>query len=190
MRISSIAIGCGMLALAACNQSPQVHEENASVEDVAAKVRQATGGGQFIRAGEWKSTSAIEEMSVPGLSAEESARMKQIMAKTGSHEFTTCLTEEDVKQPEGKFFTGNEQCRYDHFTMSRGKIDAAMRCQSPEGGTQVMTMAGTYSPDSYQMRMEMKGEAAPGAPGAMTMRMRVSSKRTGSCKAPADDMAS
>ena len=190
MKISRIAIGCGMLALAACNQSPQVHEENASVEDVAAKVRQATGDGQFIRAGQWKSTSAIEEMSVPGLSAEESARMKQVMAKAGSHEFTTCLTEEDVKQPQGKFFTGNEQCRYDHFTMSRGKIDAAMRCQSPEGGTQVMTMAGTYSPDSYEMRMEMKGEAAPGAPGAMTMRMRVSSKRTGECKAPADDMAS
>ena len=188
MRISAIAIGFGMLALAGCNKSPQVHEENASVEDVAAKVREASGG-QFIRAGEWKSTSAIEEMSVPGMSAEEGARMKEVMAKAGSHEFTTCLTEEDVKQPEGKFFTGNDQCRYDHFTMSRGKIDAAMRCQSPQGGTQVMTMAGTYSPDSYQMRMEMKGAAAPGAAGGMTMRMRISSKRVGECKAPAADVA-
>ena len=189
MKISAIAIGVGMLALTACNQSPQVHEENASVEDVAAKVRQATGDGQFIRAGQWKSTSAIEEMSVPGMSAEESARMKQVMAKAGSHEFTTCLTEEDVKQPQGKFFTGNKQCRYDHFTMSRGKIDAAMRCESDAGGTQVMTMAGTYSPDSYQMRMEMKGEAGAGSPGGMTMRMRVSSKRVGSCRPPADDAA-
>ena len=189
MRISGIAIGVGILVLAACNRSPQVHEENASVEDVAAKVRQATGDGQFIRAGEWKSTSAIEEMSVPGLSAAESARMKEVMAKAGTHEFTTCLTEEDVKKPQGKFFTGNEQCRYDHFTMSGGKIDAAMRCQSPGGGTQVMTMAGTYSPESYEMRMEMKGQSAPGSPGEMTMRMRVSSKRTGACRAPADDIA-
>ena len=100
MKVSRLAIGFGLLALAACNQSPQVHEENASVEDVAAKVREATGG-QFIRAGEWKSTSAIEEMSVPGLSAQESARMKEVMAKAGNHEFTTCLTEEDVKQPAG-----------------------------------------------------------------------------------------
>ena len=189
MKIARIAFGCGILALTACNQSPQVHEENASVEDVAAKVREATGDGQFIRAGEWKSASAIEEMSVPGLSAEESARMKQLMAKSGTPEFTTCLTEEDVKQPQGKFFTGNEQCRYDHFTMSRGKIDAAMRCQSEGGGTQVMTMKGSYSPDSYQMRMEIKGQAAPGGPEGMTMRMRVSSKRIGECKPSADDIA-
>ena len=171
------------LALAACNQGPEVDERNASVEDVAAKVREATGDGRFIRAGEWTSTSAIEEMTVPGFSAEENARMKQVMAKSGSHEFTTCLTEEDVKQPEGKFFTGNDQCRYDHFTMSRGKIDAAMRCQATGGGTQVMTMTGSYAPDSYQMRMEMKGEGMPGASGAMTMRMRVDSKRIGECSA-------
>ena len=41
-----------------------------------------------------------------------------------------CLTPEQAKRPQGKFF--NEQaannCRYDHFTMGGGKIDAAMRC--------------------------------------------------------------
>ena len=176
-----LLLGSG-LAVAACNQGPQVHEENASVDEVAAEVRKATGGARFIRAGEWKSTGTIEEMSIPGMSAAESARMKDAMAKSGIHEFSTCLTEEDVKQPEGKFFTGNEQCRYDHFTMSGGKIDAAMRCESPGGGTQVMTMAGTYSPDSYQMRMEMKTAGGPGAAGAMTMRMRVDSKRVGACQ--------
>ena len=64
---------------------------------------------------------------------EAAAQVKQAMAKNGSHEFTTCLTEEDVKQPKGKFFTGNEQCRYDHFTMGDGQIDAAMRCPSGQG---------------------------------------------------------
>ena len=170
------------LMVGACNRGPQVHEENASVDEVAAEVRKATGGARFIRAGEWKSTGTIEEMSIPGMSAADSARMKQAMAKSGIHEFSTCLTEEDVKQPEGKFFTGNDQCRYDHFTMSGGKIDAAMRCEAPGGGTQVMTMKGNYSPESYNMRMEMKTSAAPGTAGAMTMRMRVDSKRVGACK--------
>ncbi|MEO7655062.1 MAG: DUF3617 domain-containing protein [Sphingomicrobium sp.] len=186
MKLPIIAMLSSLAALAACNQGPEVDAKNASVEEVAAKVREATGDGQFIRAGEWKSTSAIEEMTVPGLSAEDNARMKQVMAKSGIHEFTTCLTEEDVKQPEGKFFTGNDQCRYDHFTMSRGKIDAAMRCQSGGGGAQVMKMSGTYAPDNYQMRMEMKGEGMPGATGAagaMIMRMRVDSKRIGDCSA-------
>ncbi len=183
MKLHAIAIFGSLAALGACNQGPEVNEQNASVEDVAGKVREATGG-QFIRAGEWKSTSAIEDMTIPGMSAEESARMKQVMAKSGIHEFTTCLTEEDVKQPEGKFFTGNDQCRYDHFTMSRGKIDAAMRCSgNGGGGDQLMTLTGTYAPDSYRMRMEMKGGGAPGASGTMTMRMRVDSKRIGECSA-------
>lgn len=179
-RIALLLGSC--LVLGACNQGPEVHEENASVGEVAAKVREATGGAQFIRAGEWKSTGTIEEMSIPGMSAEDSARMKQAMAKSGIHEFSTCLTEEDVKQPQGKFFTGNDQCRYDHFTMSGGKIDAAMRCDAQGGGSQVMTMKGNYSPESYNMSMEMKTAGAPGAPGAMTMRMRVESRRVGACK--------
>lgn len=182
MKRSTLLLAGSILALGACNPGPQVHEENASVDEVAAKVRQATGGARFIRAGEWKSTGTIEEMTIPGMSEAESARMKQTMAKSGIHEFSTCLTEEDVKQPEGKFFTGNDQCRYDHFTMSGGKIDAAMRCAAPGGGTQVMTMKGDYSPESYNMRMEMKTSAAPGTAGAMTMRMRVDSRRVGACK--------
>ncbi len=169
------------LTLAACNRGPEVHEENASVGEVAEKVRAATGGVQFIRAGEWKSTGTIEEMSIPGMSAEDSARMKQAMAKSGIHEFRTCLTEEDVKQPEGKFFTGNDDCRYDHFTMSGGKIDAALNCKGAGGASNTMTMKGNYSPDSYSMRMEMKSAGAPGASGPMTMRMRVDSKRVGAC---------
>lgn len=182
MKRTLLVLAASTVALAACNRGPDVHEENASVGEVAEKVREATGGGQFIRAGEWKSTGTIEEMTIPGMSDAESARMKQAMAKSGIHEFTTCLTEQDVKQPEGKFFTGNDQCRYDHFTMSGGKIDAAMRCDAAGGGSQVMTMKGNYSPDSYSMSMEMKTAGAPGAPGAMTMRMRVDSKRVGACK--------
>lgn len=182
MNKTILALLCGCVALGACNRGPEVHEENASVGEVAASVRKATGGGQFIRAGEWKSSGTIEEMSIPGMSAADAARMKQAMAKSGIHEFSTCLTEEDVKQPGGKFFTGNDQCRYDHFTMSGGKIDAAMHCDAPGGAGQVMTIKGKYSPNSYTMRMEMKTAGAPGAPGEMTMRMRVDSKRVGACK--------
>lgn len=179
----------GALALGGCNQGPEVHEQNASVDEVAAKVREATGGAQFIRPGEWKSTGKIEEMTIPGLPPEQSARMKEAMAKSGIHEFSTCLTEQDVKQPEGKFFTGNDDCRYDHFTMSGGKIDASMRCTPAGGGTQIMTMKGTYAPERYSMQMDMKSEGMPGAQGAMTMRMRVDSKRVGACKAEGSQAA-
>ena len=126
---------------------------------------------------------------MPGMPPEAAAQMKAAMAKNGSHEFTTCLTEEDVKQPKGKFFTGNDQCRYDHFNMSGGKIDAAMSCKAEGAGTQVMTMTGTYSPESYSMQMSMKADGMPGPTSGMTMKMQVDSKRLGACKANSDNAA-
>jgi len=66
--------------------------------------------------------------------------------------------------------------------MGGGKIDAAMRCGDKEA-TQVMQMAGTYSPDSYQMQTSMKMERGAGPAGGMSMTMRVEAKRVGECSA-------
>jgi len=178
-----VGIAACALALAACNRSPSIDAKNASVDEVAAKVRAASGSGSFVRPGEWQSNMTIDAFDIPGMPPEMVKRMKSAAAQNQQHEFTSCLTAEDVKQPKGKFFTGNEQCRYDHFTMGGGKIDAAMRCPSGQGMTQVMTMQGTYSPDQYQMRMTMKGEGVSGPVAGMTMQMRVNSKRIGECPA-------
>ena len=52
-----------------------------------------------------------------------------------------------MKKPKEDFFAGkNSECRYDHFTMGGGKIDAMMHC-GKEGHGQTMRMAGTYSSD-------------------------------------------
>jgi hypothetical protein len=84
-----------------------------------------------------------------------------------------------VKQPKGKFFGGNDNCRYDHFTMSGGKIDAAMRC-TESGRSQIMQMSGTYSPDAYSMQMSSRSEGGP-ADEAVSMQMKVDAKRIGQC---------
>lgn len=186
-----LLIAALIMPIAACNRSPSIDEKNASVDEVAAKVRAASGGGNFVRPGEWQSNVTIEAFEIPGMPPEAVKRMKSLAAQNKQNDFKTCLTVEDVKQPKGKFFTGNEQCRYDHFTMGGGKIDAAMRCPSGQGMTQVMTMQGTYSPDEYQMHMTMKGEGVSGPVAGMKMQMRVQSKRIGECTADdaADDAA-
>lgn len=169
--------------LAACNKSPQVKATDASVEEVAQKVRQAGGEQSMIRPGLWQSKVTIEQFEVPGMPPEMAARMKTMMAENQPHGFKSCLTPEDVKRPKEDFFAGkNNACRYDHFTMGSGKIDAAMRCGSKEG-TQVMQMAGTYSPESYQVQTAMKAESnEKGADaGGMSMRMRVEAQRIGDC---------
>lgn len=177
------------LPLAGCNSGPDIDEKNASVEDVAAKVRAASGNRGFVRPGEWQSQVTIESFEIPGMPPEAVKQMRSAVAQNQQQDFSSCLTQEDVEQPKGKFFTGNEQCRYDHFTMGDGKIDAAMRCPAGQGMTQVMTMAGTYSPETYDMRMTMTGEGADGPAGKMKMAMRVQSKRVGECKPQADKTA-
>lgn len=181
MMKAALMVTCA-LALAACNRGPNINEKNASVEDVAAKVREASGREGFVKPGQWQSHVTIEDFDIPGMPPEAVKQMRSSIAQNRQNNFESCLTEEDAKQPKGKFFTGNDECRYDHFTMGGGKIDAAMKCASGQGMTQIMTMKGTYSPESYDMRMTMKGEGMQGPASGMTMQMRVESKRIGECR--------
>jgi len=151
------------------------------VEEVANELADAGArrNGSFIRAGQWRSTITFEEMSAPGMppaAAEQMARM------TGpSQTFESCLTEEEAARPSEEFFAGRDrQCRYDHFRMGGGRIDSRMRCDQG-GASQVMELEGTYSPDSYDMRMTTSIEGASGAAGEMRMRMRVEARRVGEC---------
>jgi len=164
------------LPLAACGSGPTVDETNASVDEVSEKVAEASKNREFIRPGKWLSSVTIEEMDMPGMPPQAAEQMKRMIAET--HTSESCLTPEQASQPKEKFFSGNENCRYDHFRMGGGKIDAKMRCEVA-GNAQLMEMNGTYSPDSYQMRMKSQTEGEAGE--AMRMQMRVEAKRTGEC---------
>ena len=59
---AAMLICAGTMLLAACNKGPEVHEENASVAEVANKVAEAGGASQFVRPGRWESTVTIEEI--------------------------------------------------------------------------------------------------------------------------------
>jgi hypothetical protein len=168
------------LPLAGCGSSsgPSVNEKNASVEQVSNKVSAASAAGALhFNPGKWVSTVTVDEMTIPGLPPQAAEMMKKAMAKP--HMADKCLTPEEAKKPKGDFFSGKNDCRYDHFTMGGGKIDAKMICSSG-GQDQTFELNGTYSPDSYQMAMQ--GNVTGGPNGrAMTMRMHVDAKRVGAC---------
>jgi hypothetical protein len=181
MKTVLCVIAC-TLPLTACNKGPQVNEKNASVAEVAQKVREASPDAGFIRPGLWESKVTVEKFEMPGMPPEMSQRMKTMMAQNQEHNSQNCLTPEDVKRPKEDFFAGkNNECRYDHFTMGGGKIDAAMRCGGKHGESQVMQMAGTYSPESYQMQTSMKMEGGSTPEGSMAMTMRIEARRVGQC---------
>ena len=177
MKCRALLIAAIVLPLAACGSGADVNEKNASVEEVAEKVREASDDDGLVNPGKWVSTVKIENVDLPGMPAEAAEQMKQMIAQTHTNE--SCVTPEEAKQPKGDFFGGNENCRYDHFKMGNGKIDAQMRCEQ-DGVSQVMKMDGTYSPDAYSMRMtSTMNSGAPG--GNMSMQMKVDAKRTGPC---------
>jgi hypothetical protein len=178
-------IACA-LPLAACNKGPQINEKNASVDEVAQKVREASASQTLIDPGRWETKVSVLDIDAPGMPPQMAAQMKKVIGKMQEHSFSSCLTEEDVKRPKEDFFAGNNKdCRYDHFTMSGGKIDAALRCEGkPEGG---MTMAinGSYANDRYEATMAM--DVAGGREGEMKIKSHSESHRVGQCRGDEDN---
>lgn len=176
---TAIALIALALPLAACGSKTQIEEKNASVEQVAKSVREAAGSNEFIKPGEWESTVTIEDISMPGMPAGAAAKMKDMVAS--GRVTKTCVSPEEVKKPDPEFFAGTDKCRYDHFNMGGGTIDAEMHC-AQNGGTQVMQLNGSYSPETYTMHMSSKAEGEGQGPAAnMTMKMKVEAKRIGEC---------
>lgn len=120
--------------------------------------------------GEWELTSEMLEMNIPGMPA--GAMPKEAMQKTS---VKTCLTPEQTEKPDAGFFSGqrNPNCTYDGFEMTGGTVSGTISCKA-DGGTQKMTIAGTYESENYDMRMEMQSER-------MSMKMHTSGKRVGDC---------
>ncbi len=181
MKSALILIACA-IPLAACGSEPEVDVKNASVGEVAREVAESGTQGEFVmRPGKWSSKVRIEEVSAPGMPPEVARQMQDMFAARQPQGFESCLTEAQAKRPGEDFFSGkSDQCRYDHFKMGDGKIDAKMRCQAG-GATQVMAMAGNYSRDSYSMTMSMDQQGGPEAAAGLRMRMRVDAKRIGEC---------
>ena len=168
---------------AACGSSPEVDVENANASEVAEAVRDSglAGDDSFqVRPGKWESKVALLDIDIPGMPAEMQDTMKRTFAERQPSGFTSCLTPEEAKKPREDFFAGNDKCRYDHFKMGDGKIDARMRCDAGEG-VQLMEMAGTYSDESYTMTMTTMREGAAGPGGDAKMTMRMDARRVGEC---------
>jgi Protein of unknown function (DUF3617) len=166
-----------LVFLAACDSSPDVKMENASVGEVAKEMRkQGTDG--FVNPGKWQQVVTLVDIEAPGMPAEAKSAMRQAMGQKQTHEI--CLTEAQAKSPKEDFFTGADQnCRYEHFNWGDGKIDLKLNCQHPNA-SQTMVLTGDYQPNSYSMAMTATTEGAKPIE-QMVMQMKVDAKRIGDC---------
>ena len=183
MKHAALLIACA-LPIAACDSGPEVSARNATAGEVAEKVADAGGTATFVRPGKWESRVTFEEFDVPGAPAGAKSVIENMNNRAEAHH--SCLTPEEAKRPKEDFFAGaNKNCRYEHFNMGGGKIDAVMKC-TEQGMGQTMTMTGTYEPDQYQMKMAIKTEGMPGPTAGMSMKMRVDARRVGECDGTED----
>lgn len=167
------------LSLAACSDEKKVEAKNESVADVAKKV--AASDIRFTP-GRWETTVKIEKMEIEGMPPEAKAAMQQAMGQART--MSSCLTQAQVEKPNSEFFGQvGDGCKYDSFTMAGGKLDAKMTCKTARG-EQVVTMGGTYTPESYDATMNMDGKGPDGK--TMTMAMSMKSKRAGDCTGTED----
>ena len=167
-------------ALAACGSANDGEVKDTdgdgtlSGEEIESQLGGAMSRGEFMQAGQWESTISVEELSMPGLTDEMRENMKRQM---GSQTYRTCLTQEEVEQPDSRFFTGEDaDCTYERFSLKDGKIDSEMVC-NVEGVRQRMVMSGDYGAESYDLSMRATSLSEQG----IDMSMRVSAKRVGDC---------
>lgn len=161
-----------VLALGACDSGPKIDAKNASPEEVQKQLAQSD---VRPRPGQWEQSVKIESIDIPNMPPEARAQMgKAGMVHTG----LTCLTPEQAAKPDASFFQqAAKNCKYDHFTMGGGKIDAKMTCTSgPQ--QQVSTMKGTYDAENYDMQIEMEVPMM-GQPARTKLSLKM--KRVGEC---------
>lgn len=186
MRPTATLIATLAVLLAGCDSSPEVDVRDANMSEIGEAVAKSgiAGDDDFqVRPGKWESKVVIEEIDIPGMPASMQDEMKKAFAERQPAGHTSCLTPEEARKPKADFFAGKDNnCRYDHFRMGDGKIDAKLRCDSGETA-QVMDMAGTYSPEAYSMTVSSTREGAAGAGGEARMKMRMEAKRVGDCDA-------
>jgi hypothetical protein len=170
--------------LAGCHSGPSITAENATANEVDAKLAQS-GGAQFMSPGHWESVATLRDVEAPGMPPSAAAQMKTMVGKPTRD--ATCLTPEEAKKPAGSFFAGGDDsnCRYDHFTMTGGVIDAMMTCKD-EHANQTVAFKGSYSADTFHLDMTTKSNGA-GPMANMTMAMTVDAKRTGACTGKEED---
>jgi hypothetical protein len=179
MRYAAILIGCAILA--GCNSEPDVDMKNASVGEVVNEVQKAGVTEQYIRPGKWETKVTVEDIDIPGMPASTKSQMKNMFAERQNVTIDHCVSPEQAKKPDGKFFSGQDSknCRYEHFTMGNGKIDAVMRCQGESSGSMTMKMTGSFTPESSSTRSEM--QVSSGREGTMTIKARSDARRVGEC---------
>ena len=166
-----------ILALGACQKTAVGEEEVAAAK---------AGNGAAVKRspGLWRTIVEVQKVDIPGMPAEMTDGMKQMME--GASGLEQCVTpeqaaEEDLAKDLAQGPDNGGQCTFDRKNVSGGKIDVAGTCTGSGGEDIAMKMTGTMGAEKTDVTMAMTGKMSKGGPD-MDMRMRIVNTRIGDCK--------
>lgn len=177
MKLPYLATVCAALALAGCNSSPEeeLSEEALSMEDVAGA---AADMDLTLVPGEYRSTTELIELSVPGLPDQVQQMAEQAFAEGAGSGHTYCVTEQMTS--EDWLSSMNEsECTVSRFDEEGGTLNAVLQCNDPQGMNGRVELTGTAAGDSADMEMRFTQQFAEMGEG--TIQLRVLSERIGDC---------
>lgn len=178
MRLASVAPLAALAVLTACGSNEDSSDAPKTLDEVKAETAKLVKPDP----GRYRSTVKLTKFEVPGMPAAQAEKMKAMFASSGqSSEFcmTKAQTDKGFEEMAKAMAQGN--CTYDRYTADGGTLDAKMTCQTGQGMTSVVEMAGTVAPTQMQMTMKMNN-TMPGLPVSMTIEADVQSQRIGDCK--------
>lgn len=171
------------LALAACGDSGTVEDPANDPEGVA----EAMANLPKPEAGEYRTTGELVEVSVPGMSEEKTAMMRELMTGMFAEPQSQCLTaeqaEDGYESMVGKLGQNNEGCEMATFNATSDGFSATMNCDDGEGNVGTMTYEGEVTSTSMDATMTIDG-TDPNM-GDLRMVVRLQSERVGECAADA-----
>lgn len=168
------------LSLAACgSKEPAEPAEPSSM----AQVRQEAAELQRPLPGQYRQTTELKGIDVPGMPKEAADRMMEMMQKAQVREF--CLTAEEADKGFRDMFENvgrdDGECTYSRFDVNGGTLDARMECKTPGGGTGMITLAGNIGETGSDVTMSMDVRGGSEPMGNMKMKMRMKTERLGDC---------
>lgn len=177
LRFGTAATAFAALALAGCNQADTGPKTMEEAQEEAAKLERPEPG-------QYSQTMKVTKFEVPDAPPEMAKQMQAAMGQAQTMEF--CLTEEMSQKGFEEMFKeigkGGE-CKYQRFTVSGGKLDALLECESAQEGKGTITMAGTVTSQGSDVSVEVDTKNPASPMGNSTIGMQMVSKRIGDCPA-------
>ena len=176
------AIALVPLALAGCNNKPEVKAENASVAEVAT----AADSAIRMEPGKWRTEVSVDSVDIANVPSQVADAMKKQLSAVGKQTVEACVTKEQAERPPENLLGGKgmKSCRYDTFEIRGGKLNAAMTCQAGASGPGTIhsKVSGDFGSSGYDLvseaRADMHGQS-------ITTRTKIKGTWIGACDATA-----